>query len=148
MRFQRIWPLFLCLLGLAALVADVPIFLESLRYHFMGVRTSAWYSDFGPYYERGKPYFIYSYRIENLTYTGRRMFDDEHSSIYFRHIGDSLSVTYLRSEPWISSAEPVEFDLTISSIVAAVALSMLLVGIWLSVWRGVRHSADEVRVSA
>jgi hypothetical protein len=128
-----ILPLSLSVLALAAFAYFAPLFYQASVYHFRGSHTLGWYSDFGPEYgPDGRPYFFYAYKVGTLTYGGRARYDDDNSGIYYRRVGDSIGVSYLREKPWISTIEPVEWNFRILRLTAVILVVAFISGIGVS----------------
>jgi len=131
-RPARWWPLIFSALAVWPLLYLVPALYEDIRFSLRGIHTVGWYSDFGPYYVDGRPYFLYAYKVENVTYGGRGLYDDDTSDIYYRKPGDPIGVTYLEKAPWISTMRAVRWDLKESAVLMAIPLFIFLGGIGLS----------------
>ncbi len=54
------------------------------------------------------------------------LYDDATSDIHFRHIGDPISLTYLRKEPWVSTVKPWRWNLRQEIVWATLCLVTLL----------------------
>jgi hypothetical protein len=116
-------------------VGGSPTFFESLRYEWKGAHTIGWYSDFGPYYSDGRPYFRYSYRVGAVTFGGQGLYDDDTSDIYFRHVGEPIGVQYLTQRPWVSTIKPTAWNFRFSRNLLALSFVMFSSGLWLSLSR-------------
>jgi hypothetical protein len=140
-RPVRFWPLIFSAVAVWPLLHFLPALYEDLRFSLSGRHTVGWYSDFGPYYVDGRPYFFYAYKLENVTYGGRGLYDDDTSDIYFRKLGDPIGVTYLEKAPWVSTMRSVRWDLKVSAVLMAIPLFVFLGGIFLSLIP--RHRTSE-----
>jgi hypothetical protein len=145
-RPVRFWPLIFSVLAVWPLLHFVPPLYEDIQFSLRGVHTIGWYSDFGPdvgpYKDNaGRAYFIYAYRVGNVTYAGRGLYDDDTSDIYFRKPGDPIGVTYLEKAPWVSTMRSVRWDLKVSAVLMAIPLFVFLGGIFLSLIP--RHRTSE-----
>jgi hypothetical protein len=121
----------------------LPALYDDVRFSICGAHTVGWYSDFGPdNYGGDRPYFLYAYKVENVTYGGRGLYDDDTSDIYYRKVGDPIGVTYLKNAPWISTMRAVRWDLKESAVLMTIPLVMFVGGVFLSLKPRPRTSRD------
>jgi Protein of unknown function (DUF3592) len=129
---QRIWPLAFSMIALGYLILTVSHLRPASEFSRHAVHTNAWYTDLSQKEEN----YYYAYAVGNTTYSGRALYNDAHSDIYYRKPGDKLEITYDSSKPWVSTLAGHELDdLRSSERKVAISLVVLLLGICSSVFR-------------
>jgi hypothetical protein len=132
LRFQRIWPLVFSTLALWGLARTAPVLYRDLVFSRHAVPTDGWYTDLS----QAEEYYHYAYRVGSAVYDGRALYDDAHSGIYYRKLGDKIEVMYDSTKPWISrEGWNSQYYLRNSEQWLAFYLVLFAAGIWGSTLR-------------